>query len=56
MNNLTEKEQLILKTIIEDKINEIENEKKNVKVVMDYVALDNKAINLRKILNKVVSQ
>jgi hypothetical protein len=53
MNNINEKEQLIIKTLIESKIEEIEKAKKNTKVVMVYVQLDQQAINLRKILNKI---
>lgn len=53
MNNLSEKEQLIIKTMIEDKIAELEKAKSQVKIVKDYLALDNTLIDLRKILNKI---
>lgn len=53
MENLSEKEQLIIKTMIENKINELEKEKSQVKIVKDYLALDNALIDLRKILNKI---
>lgn len=53
MNNLNEKEQLIIKSMIEDKIAELEKVKSQVKIVKDYVTLDNALIDLRKILNKI---
>lgn len=53
MNNLTEKEQLIIKTMIENKINELEKKKSKVKTATDYIALDNYCYDLRRIMCKI---
>lgn len=53
MNNLSEKEQLIIKTMIEDKIEALEKQKSKVKDVMIYSYFDNQITDLRKILNKI---
>ena len=56
MNNINEKEQLIIKTMIEDKIAKLEKAKSQVKVVAEYVNLDNQIFDLRRILNKISNQ
>lgn len=53
MNNLSEKEQLIIKTMIEDKIEALEKQKSQVKVALIYAHFDNQITDLRKILNKI---
>ena len=53
MNNLNEKEQLIIKTMIEDKIEALEKQKSKVKDVRIYTYFDNQITDLRKILNKI---
>lgn len=53
MNNLTEKEQLIIKSLIADKIHELENKKSEVKSTFDYTVLEGQITTYRKILNKI---
>lgn len=53
MNNLNEKEQLIIKSMIEDKISEAEKAKSEAKTTREYLICADKADDLRKILNKI---